>query len=520
MFKNLKTYLIFIIPLFFKYIFLSVFIDWSLFDIEDIKEDMLFFVAIFILLKSNIVKKQVFLDFICLVYLLYMVLETTSYMAVSSNFSSSYMYLLIESNQQELKEFTASYISFPIVLFIILSVVLFFYLRKRSFKTSNKWSVFTGVTSFFIIVIILKFTGLIESNVYHNIVRGAYGYIELQKSVKLNSDIKKDDITINTENEVFVFVMGESTARNHMQLYGYYRENTPLLSTIKTSLFVYDNVISTDVLTLKALPKMLTSLDVNSNPEKNVYNLVEVFNEAGFDTYWLSNQRAISYHDNAISKIASGSKELKFYNHLIDKHAVVLDEVVFPDYKSILSKPGKKVVFVRLIGTHFNYDNRYPESFNKFDVNKVQLSKKETINNQYDNAVLYNDFIVHSLIKSLDEINRKSALIYVSDHGENVYDDATDFFGRNEEVITKSMFEIPFILWTSKSFEFPKDFVYKENRSFMADHTYESIGHIFGVVHKSIDIKKSIFSNSFVPRKRKVIDNTIDFNTYFSVKNE
>jgi heptose-I-phosphate ethanolaminephosphotransferase len=498
-------------------VFLLFNIEWDLFDLKDVKEDLIFFTAIFLVLWSDFFKKQFFRDAICFIYIFYFVLETTSYIAVSSNFSSSYMYLLLESNKQELSEFTSSYFNVSIVLFLVVSILLFFVIRKKKIETFNKKYSLLKILGFVGLVVFLKFTGLIESNAYHNMVRGTYGYIDLQNSVKFNSSIKEEDISVETDNDVLVFVLGESTARGHMQIYGYNRATTPLLNTIKDSLYIFDNVISTDVFTLKSVAKILTSLDVNSEKE-NLFNLVEIFNAAGFNTYWLSNQRPISYHDNLSSKIASGAKMFKFYNHIIDKHAFVFDEVILPDFKNILKTPEKKVIFIRLIGTHFDYSNRYPKSFDVFNDKKAN-SKEEEISNNYDNAVLYNDFIVYSLINNLKQINKKSALLYVSDHGENVYDDGTDFFGRSEDILTKSMFEIPFLLWRSKDFELPLDFDYKSNRKFMSDHIYESTGHIFGVNHKSIDKKKSIFSESFIERERKVV-NDVNYDEYFLKKNE
>lgn len=516
MFKKHHSILILGMPMLLKYAFQLLFMDWALFDVEDIIEDVFFFLVILFLLYSSLIKKQVFKDLVCFVYILYVVLETTSYLAISSNFSSSFMYLLLESNPQEFSEFTSSYVSVPIVLFIVLNIILFFVIRRHSFRTYNKYHKWIGVLGVLLITAGLKLTGAIESNAYHNTVRGIYGYIDLQNSMRFSGTIKKEDVIVSSDNEVLVFVLGESTARGHMQLYGYQRETTPLLSSIKDSLYVYNEVISTDVLTLKSAPKIISSLDIDTRDEELIH-IVELFNIAGFDTYWLSNQRAISYHDNAISKIASASDWFKFYNHLIDKHTLVTDNVLLPDYTEILKKPGKKLIVLRLIGTHFDYSKRYPETFNVFAKETEGLSEAELLNRYYDNAVLYNDFIVFSLINKLKQEQQKSALFYISDHGENIYDEGTDFFGRSEEILTKSMFEIPFILWTSNAFELPSDFEYVPNRKFMADHTFESVCHVFGVSHKSSDLKRSIFSNSFVERKRTVLDK-VHFDTYFENK--
>lgn len=502
----------------FKYAFLLLFIEADLLAIQDMVEDLFFLLIIILLVNNPITKKQYFVHIVFALYVLYVVLEGTSYLAVSSNFSSSYMYLLLESNGQELQEFGLAYLSIPIVLYIVLVVAMFFIMRKRIInKVTTKKNIFAWI-GVVIIAIGLKLTGYIESNAYHNIVRGAYGYIELQNNTKLKEDLPLNEIEIVTDNEVLVVVLGESTAREKLKLYGYNRNTTPKLSSIKRDLYVYNNVISSEVFTLKAMPKIITSMSSAYNNEKLI-NLVQLFNTADFDTYWLSNQRPISYHDNVISRIAAQADEFKFYNHLIDKHAQVLDEVILPDYKEILKKPGKKVIFVRLIGTHFDYSNRYPDRFNKFAIKTDGVAKEVLIKNQYDNAVLYNDFIVYRLIEELKGINSKSALLYTSDHGENVYDNNTDFFGRSEEVLTPSMFEIPFILWTSDEFELPENFVYQPDRKFMADYAYESIGHIFGVKHRDMDFSKSIFSNSFKEKKRIVVGN-VDFDEELKIKNE
>lgn len=512
MFRNLNGILILSILLLFKYFFLSLFIDFELFTYRDAIEDVFFLMIIILLVNNPFIKKQYFTDIVFIVYLLYLVMEGTSYLAVSSNFSSSYMYLLIEASKHELHEFGLAYLSVSIVIYIAIITSMYFLMRKRIINKPSSDKPIFGWIAILIIGIGLKLTGYIESNAYHNIVRGFYGYVELQNSTSLKTDLPIEEVEVTANNEVFVVVLGESTARGKLQLYGHGRETTPFLSSIEQDLFVYSDVISTEVFTFKAMPKIITSL--GGIPEKeSLINLVQLFNTAGYNTYWLSNQRPISYHDNVVSRIASQAKEFKFYNHLIDEHAQVLDEVIFPDYDRILKEPGKKVIFIRLIGTHFKYKNRYPNSFNKF-AKSTDVSKVELIKNQYDNAVLYNDFIVYNLIIKLKSTTSKSALIYTSDHGENVYDDGTDFFGRSEEVLTPSMFEIPFVFWASKNFDFPTDFTYNSNRKFVADHTYESVGHIFGVKHKNMDFSKSIFSNSFKERKRIVIGN-IDFDSYF-----
>jgi len=345
-YKVLKQFLVLALPIVCKYLLFIIFVDWDVFNAEDFREDIIFFFIIAAFIFSKFFQKAVFKNIILLIYILCVILETTSYLAVSSTFSSSYMYLLLESSTSELNEFAGGYFSAKILIAILILISLFFYLRRLKFSPFFKNSNILAISFLVISTLFLKLTGLIESNAYHNIVRGTYGYYELQKRMNFETDIDKKSITVSSDNEVLVLLLGESTTRNNMQLYGYNRKNTPLLNSIKNELLVYNNVISTDVFTLKAVPKILTSL-TGEVSENNAIDIVRVFKSAGFDTYWLSNQRPISYHDNAISKIASGSKDFKFYNHLIDKNAKVLDEKMLPDYNAILDKPGKKLIVIR-----------------------------------------------------------------------------------------------------------------------------------------------------------------------------
>ncbi|ETJ37395.1 Phosphoethanolamine transferase CptA, partial [human gut metagenome] len=87
----------------------------------------------------------------------------------------------------------------------------------------------------------------------------------------------------------------------------------------------------------------------------------------------------------------------------------------------------KKLIIVHLLGTHIKYKYRYPENQGKFDGNTDHvppgLSAEELESyNDYDNANLYNDHVVASLIKDFKAADPNGFLVYFSDHGEEVYD--------------------------------------------------------------------------------------------------
>ena len=59
-----------------------------------------------------------------------------------------------------------------------------------------------------------------------------------------------------------VLVIGESTNRQHMSLYGYHRQTTPRLDALSKELTVFDNVVASRPYTIETLPVSYTHLDV------------------------------------------------------------------------------------------------------------------------------------------------------------------------------------------------------------------------------------------------------------------
>ena len=69
----------------------------------------------------------------------------------------------------------------------------------------------------------------------------------------------------------------------------------------------------------------------------------------------------------------------------------------------------------------------------------------------YDNATRYNDQVVDAILARFTD--RDAIAVYLSDHGEEVYD-YRDFFCRSHDLpltpeVCKYQFEIPFMIWMS-----------------------------------------------------------------------
>ena len=74
----------------------------------------------------------------------------------------------------------------------------------------------------------------------------------------------------------------------------------------------------------------------------------------------------------------------------------------------------------------------------------------EELMNAYDNTIVYTDYLLHSVIEMLRGIpERRSCMIFVSDHGESLGEGNLYMHGVPMLVAPKEQIEIPFIVWTS-----------------------------------------------------------------------
>ena len=99
--------------------------------------------------------------------------------------------------------------------------------------------------------------------------------------------------------------------------------------------------------------------------------------------------------------------------------------------KSILKEPNDKVIFLHLIGSHIEYEYRYPSPYKQLsNLNNLScLNDKEIATIQhYDNSVRYNDEVVSSVIEEIGKVGGDAFVFYMSDHGEEAYD-FREYFG-------------------------------------------------------------------------------------------
>lgn len=395
--------------------------------------------------------------------------------------TQSLMMILFESNQSESKEYLHNYFSWWIVLglvaFILLPGIYWRSLQNTQLSGSR-------ATVYTILAIVVSLASPLK-HVLH--AQWFYAYKSFNKHfsgvppfqlalgyLNYQTQLKEVNQTLLTMNNIpplahlteqakpdpttVVVVIGESTSRLHMSLYGYPRNTNPELGKIKNELMLFDNAYSPRPNTIESLQQVLTFANqLHPDDFKTKPSLVAMMKQAGYHTIWITNQQTLTGRNTMLTSFAKQTDRQYFLNNERRQNAYSFDEKVLAPFAESLQDPHpKKLIIVHLLGTHMKYSYRYPESFDVFKTDKDLTNKgldaeKIALINSYDNAIRYNDWILSKLINDLKARQQHSLLVYFSDHGEEVYDSQPrSFQGRNEAAPTLPMYSIPFMVWHSQ----------------------------------------------------------------------
>lgn len=250
--------------------------------------------------------------------------------------------------------------------------------------------------------------------------------------------------------ETYVLIIGETVRRMNMGLYGYERNTTPRLSNRK-DLIVYRKPLTQSNTTHKSVPLILTAAEaVDPVPMFHDKSIISAFKEAGFKTWYISNQA-----DNG-ALIDHYSREADIRRYVRDEKESAPDDAdLLKVLNEEVAKGDKKRLFVlHMYGGHFKYCDRVPEEYAHFKpCNDVQLKKEnhDELINAFDNTILYTDMIVDSIMNIVD-CKDPAMCIFTSDHGEDIFDDERGNFLHASPVVSYYQIAVPFIVWTNQGF--------------------------------------------------------------------
>lgn len=255
--------------------------------------------------------------------------------------------------------------------------------------------------------------------------------------------------------EVYILVIGETSRAADYAILGYDRPTTPALTALGDSIVSFTDAITMSNTTHKSVPLLLTGVAAQQSMD-SLYTqcgLINAFSRTGYQTAYYSNQRR---NHSFIDRLGSEADEVKFLKDSV-LLANVYDEQLLQLVQGRLARyqGGKLLIVLHLYGSHFKYDDRYPEGFARFTPDHALSAEKEfrdELINAYDNTIAYTDNILGNLIAQLDSLHVASALMYTSDHGEDIFDDYRGRFLHASPLPTYWHLHVPLVVWASQSY--------------------------------------------------------------------
>ncbi|MFT4646752.1 MAG: heptose-I-phosphate ethanolaminephosphotransferase [Planctomycetota bacterium] len=459
-------------------------------------------------------------------------LDVIHWVTIKTPVSKYSLFVMFESNLNEAASFVNLKWSFLILIvpfYIIVSIyllvkdfkkeifiskvpILAVFLFSLIFMTENYMNNrFIRKSTPTVVVVIESFYKEIVA--YREITKNIESYIGNINATSL--DLEKEQIT--------VLILGESTARNKMSLYGFKKETNPLLSK-RDDLYIYTDVISPFTHTQSSVRTCLTYSNIQNDIKyTQAQSIIDLARASEYETYWISNQASIGIWDNLVAALSKTTQHVMFVNDVLNSQKLLLtstydEKVLAPFGKVLKDKHQKKFIVIHLLGTHASYHKRYPEEFNVF---KSAENDKDPEIATYYNAVLYNDFVVNSIIDTLSKYAEKNNslanLIFFSDHGENLYEDERGLSGHDWwGMPTKHLLEIPFIVWTSGQYKnrFPaidSIIVANKDKAFSTDNFFHSALDLMHIENTLFVDSLSIFNSSYIEKERFVEKEKISY---------
>ncbi len=402
------------------------------------------------------------------------------------------VFSVFATNAREVITFLGLFTNKMLILIVVTALLLFFCVCRLCHKPGKGVSnvglglCFVGIcVLFFKLQVPLPLIPLI--NHYH-----VYKHIENDLISTQQSDHHYDSILGVTDTpQTYVIVIGESVYRGALSLYGYSRETTPFMDK-QQDLIVFQNVVSPHAVTMTSLQKALTLADDNDmSPAWKKGSLIQFLKDAGYKTYWISNQEEFGLFANLVSVLAQGADETSFpqgSNH---------DEALLPKFqKALADKANKKVIFVHLSGSHYEYKDRYPKKDDYFKAG--ELKGTAAVRAHYDNSIRYTDSVLNQMLTAFQKDKNAAAFLYFADHGEDVSSD-NSCFCHEEGMKTPEMFEVPFVLWLSAQYALfqpdkTEQIQSQVNEPFNTQYLMETVIDLMGLSHPDIDSSRSLFA--------------------------
>ena len=320
-----------------------------------------------------------------------------------------------------------------------------------------------------------------------------------------------------------VLMIGESYIKRHAQIYGYDKPTTPRMmeEMKKGNLVAFSNAVTPYTLTSNVMKEMLSMHSVDQEGSwSSVPMMPQLFRLAKYRVSLLSNQ--FTRFNSEIWNSTGGFflTNPKVTRIILDYHNdqhYRFDEGLLPELDAQMRKQAERnLILFHVRGQHVEFMYGYPEDRSHFTIKDyahrkgLNQEQKQSIAD-YDNSTLYQDSIMGALIDRFRD--KDMVMVFVSDHGENVYDDGKTL-GRIHNDYSRPMleseYEVPMWIWYSDKYKaLHPDMVEKikraANRPFETDDMPHLLLELAGIRCTYFNPSRSLINDKYNAKRPRLV---------------
>lgn len=238
---------------------------------------------------------------------------------------------------------------------------------------------------------------------------------------------------LGSQVEKIVLIVDESIRADILGINGYLKDTTPYLRSLDTGLVNfglaasssncsdYSNLILRTGLRKEAIPDQ-TQMSLK-NPSiwqfTRMAGYYNIYLDAQSEEAWKNFQNFMNGHEATFVDEILRLRQKTTY----ESDGVARDKLI-----ELLKRPGKTFIMVNKYGIHFPYFRSYPKDHILFSPSLAlgePMNDREKSLNSYMNGIRWSvDDWFKGLLSEREEF-RNYAIIYTSDHGQNIVDDGT-----------------------------------------------------------------------------------------------
>ena len=505
------------------------------------------------------------------------------YVKFESTLTPTMLMLFGETNQQESKEFLSSYLGWDIItsyvgwiLLLMLVHLMWTFLRRVSTKMRQRIilpkvnplvpdackAVSGGVVAWLLVVschqcwdnkvamqrLFANDTiGQVEheltrkdcANLYIPIYRLAFGIYanhlashQVDQLMAARDKIVVDSCSYRVPN--IVLIIGESYNKYHSQLYGYQKATSPRQMELAAEggLVAFTDVVAPWNLTSFVFKNVMSLHTVGNSGEWCDQPLFpEVFRKAGYHVTFITNQ----FQSKAKEKVYDFSGGFFLNNPELSQYQFDIrnttlhrfDDGVLKEYDNLKKQNTEhNLTILHLMGSHVDYRARYPQKtqtyFTPDMYQRPELTAKQLqLLSDYDNSLRYNDSIVYAITQRF--INEDALVIYMPDHGEEIFDGEPYIYGRMHSAkidyrLARNEMEIPFWVWGSPQYRENHPYGWMaiqaaKDRPMMTDILPHFLLYLGGISTPLYREELNIISPKYDQRRPRILKGETDYNT-------